>query len=59
MPETVTVKCIKCTKSLKFSRNCLKCPVCQKQIHLKCSRLNKQGFLEYKRDSTSFICQFW
>ena len=29
-----------------------------KQIHLKCSRLNKQRFLEYKRVSTSFTCQF-
>ena len=41
-----------------FSRNCLKYQVCKKLIHLKCSRLNKQGFLEYKRGSTSFICQF-
>ena len=58
MPEKVTVNCIKCRKSLKFSRNCLKIQVCQKQINLKCSRLNKQGFLKYKRDSASFICQF-
>ena len=56
MPETVTLNCIKCTKSIKFSRNCLKCQVCQKQIHLKYSRLNKQGLLEYKEGSTSFTC---
>ena len=48
MPKAVTVNCIKCTKNLKFLRNCLKCQVCQKQIPLKCSRLNKQGFLKYK-----------
>ena len=58
MPETVTVNCIKCTKGLKFSRNSLKCQVCQKQIHLKCSWLSRQGFLEYKRGGTSFTCQF-
>ena len=58
MLGTVTVNCIKCTKNLKFSRNFLKCQVCQKYIHLECSRLNKQGFLEYRRDTTSFTYQF-
>ena len=48
MPETVTVNYIKCKKGLKFSRNCLKCQVYQKQIHLKCSWLSVKGFLEYK-----------
>ena len=54
---TGTVNCIKCTKTLKFSWKCLKCHVCHKQIHVKSSRLNKQGFWEYNRGS-SFTCQF-
>ena len=53
MPETVTANYIKWTKNEKFSRNCLKFQVFQKQIHLTCSRLYQQGFLEYKRGSTS------
>ena len=57
-PATITVNCIKSTKSLKFSRNCLKYQVCQKQIHLKCSKLNKQGFLEFTRDTISFTYHF-
>ena len=51
-------KCLKCDKTAKSTGNSLECSQCQNFIQLKCSRLTKIQFNQYKKGKMRFVCQF-
>ena len=48
-------KCLKCEKTTKSTANSLECSQCQNFIHLKCFRLTKIQFKQYKKGKMRFV----